>query len=1083
VSDLSQQQLSQPWYRKRQLLLAFPISCLVATLAAFTWLQVKTTEVENRVRLTQQVRLEAQQLLLNLVNAETRMRGFAITQQPEFVGDFQESIDNIPVNLATLRQQVKDNPAQTQKLQQIQSDVQQRISLLEINFNLALSRPDDLLTLPEFLGRLRQGKQTMERVRANLRQFLAEEERLQIDRDRKLAEQRQLTWVFILLAGVIGIGGSLLVMYFLKCLEQQLAEREHSLKQSAERLQTLNRSLCIISECNQVLVRATDETALLREICQVIVELGGYRGVWVGYAQADASQAIEPVMQVGLDDPFLQSLQMTWADTKRGRAVAGTAIRTGKICISENVAQDINYQPWHDLFRRYGLATAIALPLSSHDQPFGALTIFAAAPTPFDAEQIKLLTGLANDLSYGIIALRTRLEQQQGKAEILRLNQELAQRAQESETRYQQIVELAEEGIWVVDRHACTTYINQAVTRMLGYEESEILGRPIAEFMATPEEGWAASPVGIQNQSLATKREVKLRTKQAREVWTYFATSPVLDENGNLLWSCALVYNITDRKQAEEQLRLSTERISLANAELARAARLKDEFLAGMSHELRTPLNAILGLSEALLEEVYGDLTEKQIQSLTTIEQSGKHLLDLINDILDLSKIESGRMELQLSPTSIRDLCEYSLSFVRQQARQKDIRLSSQILGEPGEILVDDRRLRQVLINLLSNAVKFTLEGGSIELRVQTYPDNETIQFSVIDTGIGIAPDDIQKLFQPFVQLDSSLSRRYAGTGLGLALVRRIVEMHGGSVAVESQVDRGSCFTITLPWQNDDRASSAVIAAATAELPLPQIQQALIIEDSEAAANQIGRYLGELGTKAVVYPQGEGALEAALQLHPDVIILDILLLHSSGWEVLEKLKQNPTTQAIPVIVVSVMDERSRGIQLGAADYLLKPMSRQQLNQSLRRVFASTTPAAAPDLSAPSLPVDAPLILLAEDNEANISTLTDYLQMHGAQIILARNGLEAVHMAQQHQPNLILMDIQMPGMDGLEATRRIRAEPQLAHIPIVALTALAMPGDRERCLAAGAVAYLIKPVSLKPLMKTLSEHLPTLNPEG
>ncbi len=545
----------------------------------------------------------------------------------------------------------------------------------------------------------------------------------------------------------------------------------------------------------------------------------------------------------------------------------------------------------------------------------------------------------------------------------------------------------------------------------------------------------------------------------------------------------SIIHDITERKQAEEKLRQSNERISLANAELARATRLKDEFLANMSHELRTPLNSILGLSEALQEEVYGSLTDKQRRSLSTIEQSGQHLLELINDVLDLSKVESGRMELQLTVTSVQNLCSSSLTFVKQQAHHKHLKLSHHINDPITEVVVDERRLRQVLINLLSNAVKFTPDGGEVRLEVDHNEANETVQFSVIDTGIGIEPDNMEQLFRPFVQLDSALSRRYAGTGLGLALVRRITELHGGSVTLESTVGEGSCFTITLPWRSSPHEDPT--NELWQEDVMPHLSQALVVEDSEPAARQVSRYLQELGASVVIHPQGEGAVAEALRNRPDVIILDLLLPYLSGWEVLSQLKADPRTRHIPVLILSVMDERSQALELGAAEALVKPLSRQRLRATLSQILQGTDDSSADSSDREVTPTtlivtpDAPRIpriLLTDDNEANITTVMDYLKAHGYDVILARNGFEAVDLTRTEAPDLILMDIQMPEMDGLEATRRIRDEKHGSKIPILAMTALAMPGDRDRCLAIGMNDYLPKPVSLKNLLKAITQHL-------
>jgi len=400
-----------------------------------------------------------------------------------------------------------------------------------------------------------------------------------------------------------------------------------------------------------------------------------------------------------------------------------------------------------------------------------------------------------------------------------------------------------------------------------------------------------------------------------------------------------------------------------ANKELAKATRLKDEFLANMSHELRTPLNAILGMTEGLQEAAFGPINEKQKNALQTIERSGSHLLELINDILDLAKVEAGKIELEFAPTTVQSLCHASLAFIKQQAHKKNIHIEAHIPESLPTLMVDERRTRQVLINLLSNAVKFTPEGGQVTLQI-TYPSPVTVtappeenaqplptaisasclRIAVIDTGIGIHPTKAKQLFRPFVQIDSALNRQNTGTGLGLALVKRIVEMHGGTVGLTSEEGQGSCFTIDLPC-----TTNAALPPSAAQ---PQTELAL--------------------------PEG--------------------------------------------------------------------------------ILTKT------------------VILLADDNEPNINTLSSYLTARGYEIRVAKNGQEAVEKARSEKPDLILMDIQMPVLDGLEATKQIRQYPDLASTPIIALTALAMKGDKERCLAAGANDYLSKPVRLNQLVTTIQQLL-------
>ncbi|HEY9620783.1 MAG TPA: response regulator [Crinalium sp.] len=1065
LPNIFRPQSIRPLERQRQLLLAFPILCLVTTLVSIGWHQIKTNEAERWVRHSQEVHLETERLLTALLNAETGVRGFDLTRRSGFLEPYYTAIASVPVSLDRLTQLVSDNPLQSRRMLEIRRLAVDRMALLEQNFQSVNSGRANSSSSNLF-STLQLGKQRMDQVRTKIDEFLREEEWLQDQRTMALRQQRHILWVILAVAGIVGIGGSLVVMYLIGRLEQQLIERE--------------KHLLTLSECNQALVRAADERTLLHDICRIIVEFGGYRAAWIGFVEPGSPKRIRPVAHAGnLADHSEAFLCDAWENREEQNPIEAV-IQTGQTRIVQNLLTAFSDSRWREIALSNGYQSLIGLPLLINAEPIGVLAICSAQANSFNAEDVKLLTELSDDLAYGITALRTQAERQQAQDEIIRLNQNLERRANESETRYRQIVELAEEGVWVVDADCKTTYVNHAMARMLSYTEAEMLGCPVTDFINNVNEARLFS-AQFQSQGRVIKHEVQLKSKEGCLLWAYMSTSPVFDSQGTMLWSCALVYDITDRKRTEEQLRLSSDRISLANAELARATRLKDEFLAGMSHELRTPLNAILGLSEALLEEVYGSLTAKQRQSLGTIEGSGKHLLELINDILDLSKVESGKLELQLTSASVPLLCEASMSFVKQEAQRKNINLQCQIEDGLTEIEIDERRIRQVLINLLSNAVKFTPVGGSVQLQVDVDAFAEMVQFSVIDTGIGIAPENIDKLFRPFVQLDSSLSRRYSGTGLGLALAKRITELHEGSISLDSRVGKGSRFTISLPWKPSHRESTPVLQSESVQVALPSIRKALVVEDSEAAASQISRYLTELGADVSVGMQGEGVLETVLRYQPDVIILDVLLPYQSGWEILSQLKSNSMTQAIPVIVISVMDERSRALAMGANEFLLKPITRPQFRLTLKQVFANLPPVSAPvdESSPPPQPARSPVVLLAEDNEANIMTLMDYLQIQGMQVVLARNGIEAVQMAQQEHPDLILMDIQMPEMDGLEAMRKIRSDQTLNTIPMIALTALAMSGDRERCIAAGASEYISKPVSLKELTRLVSKYISTI----
>ncbi|MBN8655602.1 MAG: response regulator, partial [Anaerolineae bacterium] len=395
--------------------------------------------------------------------------------------------------------------------------------------------------------------------------------------------------------------------------------------------------------------------------------------------------------------------------------------------------------------------------------------------------------------------------------------------------------------------------------------------------------------------------------------------------------------DIAERKAAEEALKN-------INKELERALLVKDEFLANMSHELRTPLNSILGFSEILLSGQFGSLSERQNKYISSIEHSGKHLLGLINDLLDLAKIEAGKLDVTLENVVISELCQSSLMFVKQMALNKNIQLSFEQDMTYPYVIADQRRLKQILVNLLSNAVKFTPNHGKVTLRVKADPAKDCVDFAVEDTGIGISREDLLRLFKPFTQVDSSLTRQHEGTGLGLALVQKLAELHGGGVTVQSEVGKGSTFTVCILGRN------------------------MIVSEEQK----------------------------------------------------EK----------PIIPEYVVPARQSGATQGK-------------------------------------------ILLAEDTDSNIIILGDYLEHKGYEMIYAKNGQEALEKAKETSPDLILMDIQMPIMDGLVATRRLRADSRFATVPIIALTALAMTGDRERCLEAGATEYVSKPANLKKLSELIS----------
>ena len=475
----------------------------------------------------------------------------------------------------------------------------------------------------------------------------------------------------------------------------------------------------------------------------------------------------------------------------------------------------------------------------------------------------------------------------------------------------------------------------------------------------------------------------------------------------------------------EELVRQRTGELAAARDAAVRASQAKGQFLASMSHELRTPLNAIIGYSEMLYEEAEDRDLDTFLPDLVKIREAGSHLLSLINDVLDLSKIEAGKMDVFIEDFEVADLIEQVHSVIEPLMTKNANTLIVDCAPDAGAIRSDQTKLRQSLFNLLSNAAKFT-ERGRITLAArQILQDgNDVLEFKVSDTGIGMTGEQLGRLFQAFAQAEVSTSREYGGTGLGLAITRQFCRMLGGDVAVESTPGKGSTFAIVVPAIAPDvQAEGAESAAHPA--PTPGRGTVLIVDDERATHDLLQRELAAAGYHILHAAGGREGLKLAKQARPDVITLDIIMPDLDGWSVLKALKADPDLSEIPVILVTIMGDRDLGFALGAADYLTKPIDREVLMRVVGRHVRGDGRAQ---------------VLVVDDDPKTRDMLRRTLQKAGWTVAEAANGSEAIAALERAKPALVLLDLMMPGMDGFEVLERLHDDETWREVPVIIVTA-------------------------------------------
>jgi PAS domain S-box-containing protein len=681
----------------------------------------------------------------------------------------------------------------------------------------------------------------------------------------------------------------------------------------------------------------------------------------------------------------------------------------------------------------------------------------------------------AQDRIIGYLFIGTdNTARQQVEDERMKLDQRL--RDQHFYTR--SLIESNIDALMTTDPRGIITDVNKQTEALTGCTRDELIGAPFKNYFTDP----ASAEAGIKRvlaEGKVTNYELIARARDGTLTDVSYNATTFHDRDRNLQGVFAAARDVTERKRFEQAL-------GQKNAELEEASRMKSEFLANMSHELRTPLNAIMGFSELLTDGLVGDMTEKQRGFIGDIFSSGKHLLSLINDILDLSKVEAGKMMLDIESVQLSSLFANSLSIVRERAAARQINLSMDAPATLDSISADGRKVKQIVYNLLANAVKFTGERGKVTLTASYVSRAEVgapstswatrifpladsgfqsfLRISVLDSGIGISPDELQHLFKPFNQIDSSLARKFEGTGLGLAMVKLLAELHGGTVSVESAVGEGSCFTVWIPRRAPDEHEQPRLeakpvtgteppTAAVLETTLPRSRTALIVEDDLKSAELVRAQLEAEGFDVLHAASGEDGLALAKQRPLSLITLDIMLPHMDGWEFLNQLRQVPALRRIPVVIISIVADRSRGFALGAAAVLQKPISREELYDALVE-SGLFVPAQDKALR----------VLIVDDDPTAAELIAVRFEGLASSVLRAHGGREAIDVARREKPDLIVLDLMMPDVTGFDVVAELSGDAATAGIPIIVVTAVHIT-DEDRDRLNGFVRAIVEKTEL------------------
>jgi len=714
------------------------------------------------------------------------------------------------------------------------------------------------------------------------------------------------------------------------------------------------------------------------------------------------------------------------AGLRRGEGLAGWAIEQAQVTLIDDLQGDPRWadEPRKDPARR----SCLAAPLGAAGDVRGVLLLYSATPAAFTGDQLRLAETAAAQIAnaVGNAALYGLIREQAERLGVMLKQQQI------EAAKSQAILEGVADGVMVANAQGRIVLFNAAAERILEIPRQKALGRSTKEMLGlygvegkewlAAIEDWAVNPASrTPDDFIAERIDLGARVVSAH-------VSPV-SMGSEYLGTVSVFRDITAVIEAD---------------------RAKSEFVSTVSHELRTPMTSIKGYADLLLMGAVGELEEQQQHFLGIIRSNADRLTALVNDLLDMSRIESGRVELELRAVHIHELINHVVSTLRGRAQERGLTLEVDVTDDLPAAWADDARVMQILTNLVGNAVYYTPSGGRVAVSARVRSDIDMLEVSVADTGIGISKENQAKIFERFFRADDPVVQSVSGTGLGLPITASLVEMHGGDIWVESELGKGSTFSFTLPL--------ASVMEEKPPLPSPAGVQVMVVEDDEDVANLIRIHLEAEGHEVIVVGRGDEALRVAEEAHPVLITLDIRLPDSDGFVVLERLKKNPRTADIPVVIVSVIPDKEKGLRLGALDYVGKPIDERALLEAVRKVLHGRG-----------------VILVVDDDRDNLSLMREALRRHGFEVRTTGLGRRALQVARQVQPALILLDLKLRDTDGYTVLQKLKSDVRTRDIPVVIMTGSLTQEElkQQDALALGAARFMTKPFEVGDLVAEIS----------